>query len=109
MYCIQCEYKAIDGKYKSSKHKSRNSAELISLCKVAEQGIEKVYSNEETTIKEKDAIAKLKVYGVFPSVHPFHSVPMGYNNSLYKTPYDLLHTFPGGIMKSLAHTVMVIV
>jgi hypothetical protein len=110
MFCIHCTYKNSDGGYNPKTHVPRNFDQLVELCKLGEQGMIKKYSlkEKELTALENNAIVTLKTLGVHPSVHPFHSVPMGFENNIYKTPYDLLHTFPAGTMKTLVFSVLVI-
>jgi hypothetical protein len=54
---------------------------------------------------DRKVLDLLATLGLNAYSHPFHKVPMGYLNNLYKTPYDLLHTLCGGIIKAIVFVV----
>jgi hypothetical protein len=111
MYCIQCTYTKGLRPYNKDIHIARNADEIKAMCTIGELATTKKYSSKQTNLteEEKNALKWLQKHGIHPATHPFHDVPMGYKNSLYKAPYDLLHTFAGGIMKSLVFSILVIV
>jgi hypothetical protein len=51
------------------------------------------------TDKEKAVVQELERQCVYPLANCFHSIPMGADNHVYKTPPDLFHVLPAGVMK----------
>jgi Plavaka transposase len=111
-FCIHCEYQSSYGMYSRVRDTARDSTDLIEKCK---RGFiiryNKFNDSENKRISAADNIIinYLDEFGIHPFIHPFHYTPMGVNNSLYKTPYDLLHVFCCGIFKTIMFAIVIII
>jgi Plavaka transposase len=110
-FCVHCDYQ-FGTIYNRDTNVRRDSSILIPLCAIAEKALVKKLSVPERcktiTNREVKALAAVKAYGIHPMRNAFHSAPMGYQNSVYRFPYDLLHTLCG-IMKNILFCLLVII
>lgn len=105
-FCTHCEYKMIDGIYNPTIHLKRDATNLATICKVAQIAKEKYLRRGlegfvTVTSREDDAFESLLKKGIHPWTNPLHKAPMGYDNSIFMTPYDILHTLCAGVMKNV--------
>jgi len=106
-FCIHCEYTLNHGVYDPRLHRARIATELANDCRLAESAylkkLEGGDKNKKRGLQPDEILAfnYLKDLSINPWTNPLHIAPMGYKNNIFKTPYDLLHTFCGGIIKSL--------
>jgi hypothetical protein len=104
-FCIQCDFQLYSDV--RPKFRSKRINEIKQLCEISEGYIFK--KSARVTEAELQSSRQLNASGIHPGVHPFMTAPRGVNNDIFRTPYDLLHTWAGGIMKTLAFQCCVII
>jgi hypothetical protein len=109
-FCVHCMYSSRGGFYNRAIHTKRDPAVITALCNAAESGfLKKIRATNHKaylTRVESDACKHLELLCIHPFRNSFHSVPMGYQNSLFVSSYDLLHTIEGGVMKYIMFATM---
>jgi hypothetical protein len=104
-FCIQCDFRFNHDV--RPKFRSKRVNEIKQLCKISEGYLFKERKN--VTEAELQSVTQLRQIGLHPGLHPLMTAPRGDKNDIFRTPYDLLHTWPGGIMKTLAFQCCVII
>jgi Plavaka transposase len=110
-FCIHCDYTFESSPYDRNVHKKRDAESIIAMCKLAEPVLYKKLSEKRPRLynHQKEAYNTLRSIGVHPWGNPFHSAPMGVNNTVFNFSYDILHTILGGMMKAILFSALVIV
>jgi hypothetical protein len=109
-FCVHCDYQ-FGTVYNRDVNVRREPSILIPLCAIAETALLKKLTVAERcktlTKREVAALSTVKAHGIHPMRNAFHTAPMGYQNSVYRFPYDLMHTLCG-IMKNILFCFLVI-
>jgi hypothetical protein len=109
-FCLRCLYTfdcnpGFPGK---KMYRSRNFENVKRLCTISQRMIFK--DPKEVTVAELQSALQLQKIGIHPGIHPFMTCPRGFSsNNMFTIPYDLMHTWPGGVMKTLAFQICVII
>jgi hypothetical protein len=112
-FCIRCNYKMKeDGNkcnFKKKDYRSTHINKIKQLCVLSDNIL--FNSDDDVKQNELDAAKQLMAMGIHPGLHPFmNDCPRGHeSNDIFKIRYDILHTFPGGVMKTLAFQCCVII
>lgn len=80
MLCCQCEYRLNDGMYNPVRHKNRDFAAIKVETKKAERALRCMVGGPGVKANKDDKAAYERLYdqGVYATLNPFHTVPMGY-------------------------------
>ena len=106
--CIHCNYHSNSVlPYNPKKVSLRNPEELKDITTEAELLLENDPFRKRKDTKE--ILSKLASHCAYPVVSILHSVPMGEDNHIFKTPYDVFHVFCAGLMKHAAFWILTII
>jgi hypothetical protein len=97
------------GIYDREVHVRRDPEGIPKLCELGERAQLKKFNKINPTKAENAAHKALLDMSIQPWRNVLHSAPMGYENNIFMSSYDLLHTIPGGIMKTLMFSACVII